>query len=141
MWQVWTIALIGHDVSIAQDGAAFLIDGLGLDSRGRPIGLDGDMSSLALITNNLMDSARVQSLVPTVVTTRSLSDERLRVADLILLDLASGYTPEEVLALGPPVIAYGPHVDVDRLDAAIAAGCREALPRSKLFMRLPELIS
>jgi hypothetical protein len=33
MWQVWTIALIGHDVSIAQDGAAFLIDGLGLDSR------------------------------------------------------------------------------------------------------------
>jgi hypothetical protein len=37
-------------------------------------------------------------------------------------------------------VAYGPHVDVAGLDAAVAAGCREALPRSQVFQRLPNLM-
>ena len=97
------------------------------------------MSRLVVLTNNLMDSSRVQSAVPDGVVARSLNDDALAEADLILLDLTSGIDPAEVVAIGPPVVAYGPHVDSDALDAAVASGCREALPRSKMFLRLPEL--
>lgn len=93
-----------------------------------------------MLTTNLMDASRVQSAVPDAVIASSLADVALTDADLILLDLTSGFDPAEVVALGPPVVAYGPHVDGDALDAAIAAGCREALPRSRVFRRLPHLL-
>ena len=98
------------------------------------------MSQLVVITNNLMDASRVQSVVPDAVVARSLHDDALAGADVILLDLISGIDPADVAAIGPPVVAYGPHVDSDALDAAIAAGCRDALPRSRLFRRLPDLL-
>ena len=98
------------------------------------------MSQLVVITNNLMDASRVQSVVPDAVVVRSLHDDALAGADVILLDLISGIDPADVAAIGPPVVAYGPHVDSDALDAAIAAGCRDALPRSRLFRRLSDLL-
>lgn len=99
------------------------------------------MSGLVTITKNLMDASRVQSAVPDAAVARSLTDPRLPGADLILLDLASGLDPSDVVAIGPPVVAYGPHVDVDALNAALAAGCREALPRSRVFLRLHDLLA
>ena len=98
------------------------------------------MSRLVVLTSNLMDATRVQSAVPDAAVARSLTDDTLQGADVILLDLASGLDPADVVTIGPPVVAYGPHVDVDALDAAVAAGCREALPRSKVFRRLHDLI-
>ncbi len=98
------------------------------------------MSRLVVLTNNLMDASRVQSAVPDAVVARRLDDDALAGADLILLDLASGIDPADVVAIGPPVVAYGPHVDRDALDAAVAAGCNDALPRSRIFRRLPDLI-
>ena len=98
------------------------------------------VSRLVVLTNNLMDSSRVQSAVPDAAVARSLDDDALAAADMILLDLTSGIDPADVVAIGPPVVAYGPHVDSDALDAAVAAGCREALPRSKVFLRLSDLL-
>ena len=41
----------------------------------------------------------------------------------------------------PRVIAYGSHVDVERLKAARAAGCTVVLPRSAFFEQLSGLLS
>jgi hypothetical protein len=98
------------------------------------------MSGLVVLTSNLMDASWVQSAVPDAAVARSLADDALAAADVILLDLTSGFDPADVVALGPPVVAYGPHVDGVALDAAVAAGCREALPRSRVFRRLPDLL-
>ncbi len=99
------------------------------------------MSGLVLVTKNLMDASRVQATVPDTTVVRALTAPALSGADLILLDLASGFDPSDVAAIGPPVVAYGPHVDVEALDAALVAGCREALPRSKVFQRLHDLVT
>ncbi len=98
------------------------------------------MSQLVVLTSNLMDATRVQATVPDATVARSLTDDTLQGADVILFDLATGLDPAEVVTIGPPVVAYGPHVDVEALDAAVAAGCREALPRSQVFRRLHDLI-
>ena len=98
------------------------------------------MSKLVVLTKNLMDASRVQATVPEAVAARSLSDPALTSADLILLDLTSGFAPAEVVAIGPPVVAYGPHVDTEALEEAVAAGCREALPRSRVFQGLSDLV-
>jgi hypothetical protein len=98
------------------------------------------VSGLVVLTNNVMDATRVQAIVPGATVARSLADDALGAADVILLDLASRHDPADVVALGPPVVAYGPHVDTEALDGAIAAGCREALPRSRVFRRLPDLL-
>jgi len=87
-----------------------------------------------------MDLSLVQSAVPGAIAAHTVEDEELAGADLILLDLDMGLSPETVVSIGPPVIAYGPHVDARALEAAVEAGCREALPRSKVFRRLPELL-
>lgn len=98
------------------------------------------VSRLVVLTNDLMDASRVESAVPGAVVARSLDDDALAGAAVILLDLRSGIDPADVVGIGPPVVAYGPHVDRDALDAAVAAGCREALPRSRIFRRLPHLL-
>jgi hypothetical protein len=87
-----------------------------------------------------MDLSLVQAAVPGAIGARTVEDVELAGADLILLDLAMGLSPEAVVSIGPPVVAYGPHVDTRALEAAVEAGCREALPRSKVFRRLPELL-
>lgn len=98
------------------------------------------MSRLVVLTTNLMDASRVQSAVPEATVARSVSDGALAGAEVILLDLTSGIDPAEVVALGPPVVAYGPHVDRYALDAALAAGCRDAVPRSRVFQSLSDLL-
>ena len=93
-----------------------------------------------MLTKNLMDGSRVELAVPGASVAGSVNDVALLTAALILFDLSTGISPTDVVAIGPPVVAYGPHVDTDALEAALAAGCREALPRSKVFQRLPDLI-
>jgi CheY-like chemotaxis protein len=41
---------------------------------------------------------------------------------------------------GVPVLAYGSHVDVTALRAAVAAGCDRLVTRGKLMAELPQLI-
>lgn len=40
----------------------------------------------------------------------------------------------------PVVIAFGSHVDAERLELARAAGCDDVLPRSKFSSTLPDLL-
>jgi DNA-binding NarL/FixJ family response regulator len=66
----------------------------------------------------------------------------------VVLDLqAPGLDVAAVLAaLGqggprPRAVAYGSHVDADRLKAARDAGCDEVYPRSKYFQLLPAAVA
>jgi CheY-like chemotaxis protein len=70
-------------------------------------------------------------------------------AELIILDLMTpAADPIELLpklrALAPPsntVLAFGPHVNEERLAAAREAGCDEVITRGQFHSRLDELLS
>ena len=94
--------------------------------------------TVAVITRDLIDASKVEAVGAVVV--RDASTPALRDAELIVLDLATGIDASTVVAIGPPVIAYGPHVDDSALSVALAAGCQEALARSVFFRRLPSLV-
>lgn len=94
-----------------------------------------------VLTRDLMDGGRFRAAVPGAVVVRSLDAPEVAGASLLLLDLALGLDPAEVVAVGPPVVAYGAHVDEAALAAALAAGCVDALPRSRVFRRAAELLS
>lgn len=97
--------------------------------------------SAVVITRDLMDGSRFRGALPEVVIVRSLDAAELSAATLILLDLSLGLDPADVVAIGAPVVAYGAHVDTEELEAALAAGCVDALPRSKVFRRASELLA
>lgn len=62
---------------------------------------------------------------------------------IVVVDLSRPDALEAIdagAAAGARVVAYGSHVDRDRLDAAHAAGA-EVLARSAFFARLPDLLS
>lgn len=99
------------------------------------------MNGLVVITRDLMDGGRFRSAVANVVIVRSVDPSALVDAAMIVLDLATGIDPAKVVAIGPPVVAYGAHVDTDALEAAEAAGCAEVLPRSRIFRRAAELLT
>lgn len=94
--------------------------------------------TLVVLTRDLMDGGRFRASRADVVVVRTL-DAVPADASVLLVDLALGVDLLEVVALGPPVVAYGAHVDGAALDAALAAGCVEALPRSKVFRRVADL--
>jgi CheY-like chemotaxis protein len=57
------------------------------------------------------------------------------------LDLPALFRRLEEVCVSPPrVVAYGSHVDTDRLRAARAAGCDPVLPRSKFVEELPHAL-
>lgn len=64
---------------------------------------------------------------------------------LVVVDLhATQFEPEAVIragaAIGARVLAFGRHTEPGALRAARQAGAAEAVPRSELVERLPELI-
>lgn len=69
-------------------------------------------------------------------------------AKLVMVDLSSSYDtgPENLrdlraaLSEKATLLAYGSHVDVERLTAARAAGCDAVLPRSRFVEALPILL-
>ena len=93
------------------------------------------------VTRDLMDASRIRSAVPDAVVVADLNGPALAAAGLIVLDLTAGVDPAAAVAIGPPVVAYGPHVDGEALAAAVSAGCADALPRSVFFRRLPALLA
>lgn len=65
---------------------------------------------------------------------------------LVLVDLETpGLKIDDLVAAGagddgPTIIAYGPHVHEQRLEAARQAGCDEVLTRGKFDATLPQLL-
>jgi CheY-like chemotaxis protein len=114
------------------------------------------MPSALLLCDDLMFASRItgeaRALGLTVKAARSL-DQLLTLASqespsCILLDLAFPglELPELIRRLTegrvtrPRVVAYGSHVDTDRLRDARLAGCDPVLPRSKFVEELPKAL-
>jgi DNA-binding NarL/FixJ family response regulator len=105
---------------------------------------------IVLVATDLMrqsrvaEAARALGYAVTVATTVEEAREALRAAAaVVILDLQAEGLPwrDVVAAAGPvPVIAFGQHTKPDLLRAARAAGCRLAVPRSRLVEQLPQLI-
>jgi CheY-like chemotaxis protein len=99
------------------------------------------LSDDLIFTSRITTEAKAQGL--SVVAVRSVATlvdhARQHLPHGILLDLAfPGLDVNELFlelrgacASLPRVVAYGPHVDVEALRAARAAGCDPVLPRSK----------
>jgi CheY-like chemotaxis protein len=108
-----------------------------------------------LLTDDLLFSTKVTGTADAVGCRVSVTDNVERAAELcraelprcILLDLSIPGLQIDVVVQrlrtaseDAPVIAYGSHVDRQRLEAASAAGCREVLPRSKFSGTLADLL-
>lgn len=61
-------------------------------------------------------------------------------ADMVVVDLTRPGVLDAVPSIGAPIIGFANHTRRELLDAARAAGCAEALPRSAFFSRLEELL-
>ncbi len=106
---------------------------------------------IVLVATDLMrqsrvaEAARALGYTVTVATTAEETREALHatVGAIVILDLQAEGLPwrDVVTAAGSvPVIAFGQHTKPDILRAAKAAGCRLAVPRSRLVEQLPKLI-
>ena len=93
-----------------------------------------------VLTRDLMDGSRFRSSLPDAVIARQPTPELVADAHVVIVDLAGNYDLAAVVAFGVPVVAYGAHVDTEALEAALAAGCVDAVPRSKIFRRAAELL-
>lgn len=114
------------------------------------------MPSALLLCDDLMFTSRItgeaRALSLTIKPARSLEQlfalARQEAPSCVLLDLAfPGLELSELFRhLGetcpsmPRVVAYGSHVDAERLKAARAAGCDPVLSRSKFVEELPQAL-
>lgn len=104
--------------------------------------------SILLVSPDLMLTSRVAGLVATIggaLETVSLCTAQPKGAafDLVLIDLGSLRPPaDELLAqlrgtlsqpTAPRIVAFGPHVHKDRLQAALDAGADDAISRGELI--------
>lgn len=113
------------------------------------------MPSALLLSDDLLFTSRItgeaRALDLAVSSVRSLEQlfdrSQCEKPVCILLDLA--FPGLDLLELfrrlretspSPRVVAYGSHVDAERLHAARAAGCDPVLPRSKFVEELPRML-
>lgn len=101
---------------------------------------------------NLMFSTRIGEVASTLgglvtlVSSNEELEEKLDIhPSLIILDLTAvepGWKEAvaKAKAAGVPVLAYGPHVDVEALEAATEAGCDEVFANSKFRIDLPNIL-
>lgn len=99
---------------------------------------------LGVFTANLLDRSKFETGVPgwNVVTWKSVAD----ISDpppACFVDLQASGADEAIrklTAAGARVIAFGPHVDDLAMVRARSLGAADALPRSRFFLRLPDLL-
>jgi CheY-like chemotaxis protein len=113
--------------------------------------------AIVLLSNDLMVGSRVEGAAlragAPFQSAGSEDDALRRCAErktkLLLVDLASLSLSIEKLvdrarSMGteqPAVIAFGPHVHKERLDAARQAGCDEVLSRGQFFAQLDAIVA
>jgi hypothetical protein len=101
------------------------------------------MSVVALCVD-LMDRSKITAAHPDAVLVRTAAALADRLAggefDHVVVDLSRGDALDAIARAsthpGVRIVAYGSHVDDERLAAARAAGAHEVLPRSRFFARL-----
>ena len=87
-------------------------------------------AKVVALTGDLMDRSKISRGIPGVSFT--LTDD----VDVVVVDLAKGVDQVRAVRAGHPdarIVAYGPHVDDQSMDAARAAGADVVLPRSRFF--------
>ena len=77
-----------------------------------------------------MDRSRITAALPDATFTLTPD------ADVVIVDLGRG--GDQIAAVrashpGARIVAYGPHVDDENMDAARAAGADVVVPRSRFF--------
>jgi hypothetical protein len=93
------------------------------------------MTIVALVTD-LMDRSRLVAAVDQPVTfVRTIDVERFGRADVVIVDLVRIGDVRSIRAAAPRarIVAFGPHVDDESLEAARAAGFDVVVPRSQFF--------
>lgn len=108
---------------------------------------------ILLVTRDLFFGSKVsgtaQALGLSIASCAALERLRELLQDAavtgIILDLSSDISPADVTAAIPdgrslPRLAFGPHVETDRLESARAAGFEQVLPRSRFSAELPQLL-
>jgi len=108
---------------------------------------------IILLTRDLFFGSKVTSTANSLGLVARLCGSREQLQSLlaenevngVILDLSSDIPPADVKGLLPTdsrirCIAFGPHVDTEKLAAAQAAGFDEVLPRSRFSAELPQLL-
>lgn len=106
------------------------------------------MTRVVAFVPDLMDRSKVQGAarakgarLELVASPSELGTALDDDVSLVLVDLSRPGVLEALSACrGAPIVGFGSHVDAELLEAAKRAGCREALPRSAFFKRLPGLV-
>ena len=109
-----------------------------------------------LVSNDLMFTSKIlgtaQALGYRFVKSAKADDAVAKIVKhqprLVIVDLTSGAAADfdgmssyrQALGSDRVLLAFGPHVEVDALDAARRAGCDVVMPRSKFSMTLPDLL-
>lgn len=91
-------------------------------------------------SRNLLDSSRIEASASAAgFSTARWNESLVGTASLVCVDLEQEGAPiivEAAVRADVPVVAYGPHRDVDLLEAARTAGADHVMPRSAFFSRL-----
>lgn len=99
------------------------------------------MKKVVAYVPDLMDRSKVAATGDvTFVTNPARLVSEAEGADVVVVDLMRAGALDAIPSIGAPVIGFANHTERDLLDAARAAGCTEALPRSAFFSRLDELL-
>ena len=101
------------------------------------------MARVHSIADDLMLGSRVSETLAAagheVVSSPSIEESGWDGIDLIVADLDLE-SPEALVGLGMPVLGYYSHVEVEKKQAAEAAGIELAVPRSRMARELPALV-
>lgn len=94
---------------------------------------------VVVLSADLMDRSKISAVYPEAIVVRSIDKllEEAATATLALVDLNRVPDPSVLGGIEAPVVAFGSHVDTDKLAVAEAAGAT-ALARSAFFHRLSE---
>ncbi len=105
------------------------------------------VTSDLIFSTKITGTARAMGMDMGVVASAAAALDRLATQSpcCVILDLSvPGLVPDAIRSIvdvaNCPVLAFGSHVDTDRLAAATAAGCTEVMPRSRLAASLPQLL-
>jgi hypothetical protein len=100
------------------------------------------MARVLAVASDLLLGSRVEAMLSAaghqVTVVPSLAEARLEGVELLVADL-DVESSEALVGLGPPVLGFYSHVDVETREAAEAAGVDLVVPRSRMARELPAL--
>ncbi len=101
------------------------------------------MTRIVAYTPDLMDRSKVAAAGDAVFVSRAADLAGLTgAADVVVVDLTRPGAVEALAGLqGSRVIGFANHTSRDVMEAARAAGCEQAMPRSEFFSRIDELLA